>query len=198
MWSSQTDVALKELSNQMQEFLRSEPGVNNITDDYKPGREEIQIRVKDSVAAVTGVDTEVASYYVRTAMEGVEASNLRKGKDEIKIVIQNQNIFRDGMEDLDSINIINKYGLLTPITAVTDRTTVQGVEALYHNDYEKAITVLANVDEKVTSSNIVNGKIMEKFGQIGKEYPGYKIKFRGEQEETAIKLQNVTQRNLGD
>jgi multidrug efflux pump subunit AcrB len=26
---------------------------------------------------------------------------------------------------------------------------------------------------------------MEKFGQIGKEYPGYKIKFRGEQEETA-------------
>jgi multidrug efflux pump subunit AcrB len=176
---------LKELSNQMQEFLRKEPGVNNITDDYKPGRKEIQIRVKDSVAAVTGVDTEVASYYVRTAMEGVEASNLRKGKDEIKIVIQNQNIFRDGMEDLDSINIINKYGLLTPITAVTDRTTVQGVEALYHNDYEKAITVLANVDEKVTSSNIVNGKIMEKFGQIGKEYPGYKIKFRGEQEETA-------------
>lgn len=187
---------LKELSNKIQEFLRKEPGVNNITDDYKPGREEIQLRVKDRIAAVTGVDTEVTSYYVRTALEGMEVSTLRKGKDEIKIILQNQDMFRDGVEDLDSINIINKYGLLTPITAVTERKTVQGVEALYHNDFEKAITVLANVDEKISSSNIVNGKILDTFGQIGKDYPGYKIKFRGEQEETAKSMVSLAQAGI--
>ncbi|TGK82150.1 efflux RND transporter permease subunit [Leptospira noumeaensis] len=176
---------LKQISNEMQDFLRKQDGVININDDYKPGREEIQIRMKDTASAITGIDTEVTAYYVRTAMEGLEASNLRKGKDEVKIVIQNDDQFRDGMEDLDSIQISNKFGLLTPITAVTTKTTVQGIEALYHNDYEKAITVLADVDEAKTSSSIVNAKIVDEFGNIGKKYPGYKIKFRGEQEETA-------------
>lgn len=175
---------LKQISNEMQDFLRKEKGVININDDYKPGREEIQIRVKDTASAITGIDTEITAYYVRTAMEGIEASNLRKGKDEVRIIIQNDDRFRDGVEDLDSIRISNKFGLLTPITAVTTKTTVQGIEALYHNDYEKAITVLADVNEAVTSSSIVNGKIVDEFGNIGKKYPGYKIKFRGEQEET--------------
>ncbi|MCG6151269.1 efflux RND transporter permease subunit [Leptospira bandrabouensis] len=176
---------LKQISNEMQDFLRKQDGVININDDYKPGREEIQIRVKDTASAITGIDTEITAYYVRTAMEGLEASNLRKGKDEVRIIIQNDDKFRDGVEDLDSIQISNKFGLLTPITAVTTKTTVQGIEALYHNDYEKAITVLADVNEAITSSSIVNSKIVDEFGNIGKKYPGYKIKFRGEQEETA-------------
>ncbi|MCZ8157541.1 MAG: efflux RND transporter permease subunit [Leptospira sp.] len=176
---------LKAISEEMQSFLRKEPGVININDDYKRGRDEVQIRVKDQASAITGVDTETTAYYVRTAMEGVEVSNLRKGKDEIKIVLQNSDEYRDGTEDLDAIQITNKFGLLTPITAVTTKSVVQGIEALYHNDYEKAITVLADVDEKITTSNIVSDKIIENFGNIGKKYPGYKIKFRGEQEETA-------------
>ncbi|TGN20882.1 efflux RND transporter permease subunit [Leptospira idonii] len=176
---------LKTISEEMQTFLRSEKGVINIRDDYKRGREEIQIRVKDQASAMTGIDTELTAYYVRTAMEGVEASNLRRGKDEIKIVIQNEDKYRDGVEDLDEIQILNKNGLLTPITAVTTKTVVQGIEALYHNDYEKAITVLADVDEAVTSSNIVNEKILERYKNLGAKFPGYKIKFRGEQEETA-------------
>ncbi len=187
---------LKEISNQMQEFLKKEKGVRNITDDYKPGRQEIQIRLKDSVATMTGVDTDVTAYYVRTAMEGVEASNLRRGKDEIKVILQNEDSFRDGIEDLESINIVNKYGLLTPITAVTERKIVQGVEALYHNDYEKAITVLADVDESISTSSYVNGRIIEEFGEIGKKYPGYKIKFRGEQEETAKSMVSLAKAGL--
>ncbi|MDF3819812.1 efflux RND transporter permease subunit [Leptospira sp. 96542] len=176
---------LKIIAEEMKAFLRKEKGVININDDYKVGREEIQIRVKDTASAIAGIDTATTAYYVRTAMEGLEASNLRKGKDEIKIVILNDEKFRDGLEDLDSIQISNKFGLLTPITAVTTRNVVQGIEALYHNDYEKAITVLADVNEEETSSNIVNQKILDEFGSIGKKYPGYKIKFRGEQEETA-------------
>ncbi|GBF51085.1 cation/multidrug efflux pump [Leptospira ryugenii] len=182
---------LKLISEDMQSFLRSEPGVINITDDYKPGRSEIQIRVKDQASAITGIDTEVAASYVRTALEGIEASNIRKGKDEVKIVIQNSDQYRDNVNDLDDIKISNKFGLLTPITAVTTKNTVQGIEALYHNDYEKAITVLADVNEAKTSSNLVNQKILDKYSDIGKKYPGYKIKFRGEQEETAKSMASL-------
>jgi len=189
-------LTLKKISEEMQDFLKSIPGVRNITDDYKPGRQEIQIRVKDTASAITGVDTEVTSYYVRTAMEGVEASNLRKGKDEIKVILQNEDQYRDDESDLDKISIINKFGLLTPINAVTERKLVQGVEALYHNDFEKAITVLADVDESKNSSNAVNDQIIEKFGNLGKTYPGYKIKFRGEQEETAKSMVSLAKAGI--
>jgi multidrug efflux pump subunit AcrB len=175
---------LQEIAEQMKKMLREQPGVININDDYNFGREEIQIRVKDSASAITGIDTNTVATYVRTALEGLEAANLRKGKDEIKIVILNQDKYRDDPSDLDSIQIANRYGLLTPITAVTDRIIYQGVEAFFHNDFEKAITVTADVKETVTNSLTVNQKILDEFGKIGEKYPGYNIKFRGEQEET--------------
>lgn len=175
---------LQTISQEMQTLLRETPGVINIGDDYNFGREEIQIRVKDSSSALTGIDTQTVASFVRTAMEGIEAANLRKGKDEIKVMILNQDRFRNDSSDLDSIMIPNRYGLLTPLTAVTEKTVYKGVEAFFHNDFEKAITVTADVDEKTTSSIDVNQKIIQNFGNIGERYLGYGIKFRGEQEET--------------
>ncbi|WCL48917.1 efflux RND transporter permease subunit [Leptospira sp. GIMC2001] len=175
---------LEEISQEMKSMLRTMDGVINIGDDYNFGREEIQIRVKDANSALTGIDTSTVASYVRTAIEGVEAASLRKGKDEIKVMILNQDEFRSQTNDLDRIEIANRYGLLTPIGAVTTRNVYKGVEAYFHNDFEKAITVTADVNEEIITSGAVNEKILEYFSDIGKRYSGYAIKFRGEQEST--------------
>lgn len=172
------------IAEELKDLLRKTEGVININDDYNLGKEEIQIRVKDGTSSLTGIDTTTVANYVRTAIEGVEASNIRKGKDEIKIVLLNQDRFRDETSDLDNINIVNRYGLLTPIRAVTDRSVYQGIEAYFHNDFEKAITVTADIRQEITNASEVNGKIEDAFKDVGIRYPGYAIKFRGEQEDT--------------
>jgi multidrug efflux pump subunit AcrB len=184
------------ISEELKEMLSKTEGVININDDYNLGREEIQIRVKDGNSSLTGIDTSTVANYVRTAIEGVEASNIRKGKDEVKIVLLNQDQYRNDVTDLDNINIVNRYGLLTPIQAVSNRTIFQGIEAYFHNDFEKAITVTADIREDLTNAGEVNGKISDTFSDVGLRYPGYSIKFRGEQEETNKSMVSLAKATL--
>lgn len=85
---------------------------------------------------------------MRSAFEGNEASRFRIGKDEVRIKVQNDAQYRTSQDDIKKVNIINRNGLLTPISSFVNIRSEQGIEALLHFDYEKAITITADVDEK--------------------------------------------------
>lgn len=175
---------LKQISSNIQESLSKIQGVKNIADDYKKGREEIIVSLDPERSSRAGVTVARTASFVRGAFEGSEASRFRIGKDEIYIKVMNEEKFRSNFNDIYNIDIQNNYGLLTPISSIANIKTEQGVEALLHFDYEKAVTITANVDEKITSSGIVNSQILKEYESIGVKYPGYRIKFRGEQEDT--------------
>lgn len=105
---------------------------------------------------------------MRSAFEGNEASRFRIGKDEVRIKVQNDAQYRTSQDDIKKVNIINRNGLLTPISSFVNIRSEQGIEALLHFDYEKAITITADVDEKVVTSGMVNGSLMKQFADIEK------------------------------
>ena len=175
---------LKVISKEVQDFLASMQGVKNIADDYKKGREEIIIALDSAKSAATGISVATTANFVRSAFEGNEASRFRIGKEEVRIKVLNDDQYRMSQNDINRVNIINRYGLLTPISSIVNIRSEQGIEALLHFDFEKAITITANVDEKVTTSGIVNGKMIDKFKDIESKYPGYSMKFRGEEADT--------------
>ncbi|HNK59060.1 MAG TPA: efflux RND transporter permease subunit, partial [Leptospiraceae bacterium] len=175
---------LKEISNEIKDFLQSMNGVKNIADDYKKGREEIVLTLDSERAARAGISVATTANFVRSAFEGNEASRFRLGKDEVRIKVQNDAQYRTSQEDIKRVNIINRYGLFTPLASFVNIKNEQGIEALLHFDYEKAITITADVDEKIITSGMVNGSLAKQFGDLEKKYPGYSMKFRGEQEST--------------
>ncbi|MBK8398939.1 MAG: efflux RND transporter permease subunit [Leptospiraceae bacterium] len=175
---------LKIISKDVQDFLASMDGVKNIADDYKKGREEIIIALDSAKSAATGISVATTASFVRSAFEGNEASRFRIGKEEVRIKVLNDDQYRMSQNDINRVNIINRYGLLTPIYSIVNINSEQGIEALLHFDFEKAITITANVDEKITTSGIVNGKLIDKFKDVENKYPGYTLKFRGEEADT--------------
>lgn len=175
---------LKEIAAEIEAHLSSIQGVKNIADDYKKGREEIILSLDSTKSATTGISVATTANFVRSAFEGNEASRFRIGKDEVRIKVQNDAQYRTSQDDIKKVNIINRNGLLTPISSFVNIRSEQGIEALLHFDYEKAITITADVDEKVVTSGMVNGSLMKQFADIEKKYPGYSMKFRGEQEST--------------
>ncbi len=175
---------LKEISLEIQKSLSSIKGVKNITDDYNIGREEIIVNLSPEKATTAGVTVANTAQFVRGAFEGIEASRFRIGKDEIYIRVLNDDKFRSNQNDINKIDIQNRYGLLTPISSIANIKTEQGIEAYLHFDFEKAVTITANVDEKITSSGIVNDQILKEYKDLEKKLPGYRLKFRGEQEDS--------------
>jgi multidrug efflux pump subunit AcrB len=162
---------LKEIAAEIEAHLSSIQGVKNIADDYKKGREEIILSLDSTKSATTGISVATTANFVRSAFEGNEASRFRIGKDEVRIKVQNDAQYRTSQDDIKKVNIINRNGLLTPISSFVNIRSEQGIEALLHFDYEKAITITADVDEKVVTSGMVNGSLMKQFADIEKNIP---------------------------
>lgn len=175
---------LKKISTELQDFLHKQKGILNIADDYNPGREEIIIKLDENRAAMTGISTLDAATIIRTAYEGFEASKIRKDLDEITLRVLYNSEYRGERRFLKDIQIRNRSGLSTPLSQISSKKIETGPEALLHYDFERAITVTADVDESVITSNIANKKVLDHFKDISLRYPGYTIRFRGEQEST--------------
>lgn len=187
---------LKEISTEIESYLASIQGVKNIADDYKKGREEIVLSLDSTKSATTGISVATTANFVRSAFEGNEASRFRIGKEEVRIKVQNDAQYRTSQDDIKKVSIINRYGLLTPISSFVNIRTEQGIEALLHFDYEKAITITADVDEKIVTSGMVNSSLMKQFADLEKKYPGYSMKFRGEQESTNKSMASLASAGL--
>lgn len=182
---------LRKIAGEMKDYLGQVEGVINISDDYKFGREEVRVRLDLAKAAQVGVDTGVAARIVRAAFEGEEASTIRRGKEEIKIRVMYDDEFRARLEFLDTIRIPNRNGLFTPLGAISSTDSKVVPESLSHYDFERAVVVTADVREEQITSSQANDLVFKKFSDIPRRYPGYQLRFRGEQEDTQESMMSL-------
>ena len=138
---------LLKLAKEVTGYLETVKGVKNIAHDYKKGRDEVIVRLKDGLAAQAGIDTMQAANIIRTAYEGMPVSTIKKGKNEIDIRVQFQEKYSRNEESLKLIEMRNQYGLQTPLATVIKTTKQSSPESLSHFNFERAITITADVDE---------------------------------------------------
>lgn len=187
---------LQQISAEIREYLSSLEGVKNIADDYKTGREEVVVRLNEERAAQAGVSDSMAALMVRTAFEGFEASTLRRGRNEVTLRVLYDDEFRASAESLRAIEIPNRAGLYTTLGSISTLESSSGPESLSHFDFERAVTITADVDEKRLTSSDANRMIFEKFADISERYPGYALRARGEQEETLESMASLARAGL--
>lgn len=175
---------LKEISNSIQDYLKTLTGINNISDDYQTGRPELVLSVNDRVAAQTGITTAQVANVVRSVYEGLEVSTVRLNADEIPLRVKYAESYARDLNSLKNIEMVNRYGLATRLGSIISSEKKISAESLSHYDFERAITITADVDEKIITSGKANRLLLASFNNISKKYPGYQISLRGEQENT--------------
>ncbi|MBX7059786.1 MAG: efflux RND transporter permease subunit [Leptospirales bacterium] len=184
---------LREISAEVRAYLATIRGVKNIADDYRPGREEIIVRLNEERAATAGVSDQLAAQMVRSAYEGAEATTLRQGDREITIRVRYDEPFRRDLAALSEIAAPNRVGLRTTLGSISTLETRNGPESLSHYDFERAITILADVDEDIITSSEANALIFARFKDLSQRYPGYALKLRGEEQETNESMASLAQ-----
>ncbi|MBU1742578.1 MAG: efflux RND transporter permease subunit, partial [Proteobacteria bacterium] len=182
---------LRLIAEEIKAYLRSLPGVVDLKDDFNPGKREIIVRPYLQKALRLGLTADQIALATRTSFGGTKASDIRRGRDEIDIVVKLAQRFRDNPSFVDQIKVKNLKGKLVPFRAVADRIFVRGLSTVKRYERKRAITVTANVNKAVTTSNQVNRLLMAKFADLGKRYPGYDLAFGGEHEEQQESLQSL-------
>ncbi len=134
---------------------------------------------------MTGVSVNDIAQAIHASFEGVKASSIRDGEDEIGLRVRFPESARKRIKSLNDVKISNNRGGLVPLGKVTMLNTTPGYAQINRLNFKRIIQVQANVDTDKITSIEVNKNIQKKFHDISEQYPGYTVLYGGEQEDTS-------------
>jgi len=174
---------LEEVAELVKEELAKMEGVLDIKDDFEQGKKELRIKIDEEKAALFGMNTLGIASSVRNAYLGIKASILRDADEEIDVIVKFNSDARDNIENFRNIKVATFDGRYISLKDIAELEIEKGYSVINRFDGERAITVSADIDNNVTSAVKANNELIERFKDISREFPGYKLDFRGEFQE---------------
>ncbi len=175
---------VKPLVEEVKRILAAMPGVMDIKDNLNPGKDILTVRVNPDRAAAYGLSPLQIGAEVRAANDGVVASVFRDGDEEIDIVVKLEAADRNSAAALRSLKLATSAGDMVPLENVADVTLLPGPAKVRHRDFERAVSVTADLDEEVTSSVRANQAFAAEMPDLLARFPGFTIELGGEYEKT--------------
>ena len=129
-------------------------GVHDLGDDHEAGQREMQIEMLDSARAL-GYTTRYLATEVRGAFFGLEARTLQRGREDVDIVVRYPEDRRKHVYELADMRVKSPGGEMVPLSEIARVREDEGVSAIQRVDQRRAVTVLGDVDQVVTTSEEV-------------------------------------------
>jgi multidrug efflux pump subunit AcrB len=153
------DDRIRDLSEQVREYLKSYPGVFDIQDNYSSGKEEIKLNIKP-IANTLGLSQSSIAAQVRQAIYGFEAQRIQRGTDEVKVMVRYPLINRSSITDVSNIPIQSPRGDSTiPLYELASLEASQSPSAIYHDQQRRAVTISANINAEQFDLNIIRADL---------------------------------------
>ena len=157
-------------------------GLVDLTDNLNTGRPEFQVDIDRERAAQFGLSTSQVAQTVRAAINGIEASTYRDGKDEYDITVRLQEADREDLRTLQSLTILDE-DVQIPLVSVADINVGSGLGSVTRLDQARVVTVQGDVAEGFNGNAVlaqVQGFLADYISDLP---PGYSVEYTGESEE---------------
>ncbi|MCG8374312.1 MAG: efflux RND transporter permease subunit [Balneolales bacterium] len=118
--------------------------MDGLESDLPEPRPEIKVTVDREKAALYELNTNTIGFTVRQAINGVEASKFRDGKEEYDIIVRLSDEYRDDMSTLGDLTIFHE-GTQVPLSEVASWEVSDGLGGIKHKESERVITISADV-----------------------------------------------------
>jgi len=180
------DVAqLREAAAELKDELARIDGVQEITDTFRGGRDELVVDVRPSAQALGLTQLEVARQ-VRQGFYGEEAQRIQRGRHEVKVMVRYPNDDRHSLSGVERMRIRTPSGGEVPFDAVASVDLQRGYATIERSDRKRIVTVKADVDEKIANATEIQQSISGGvLPGILARHPGVTYSLEGEQKEQA-------------
>lgn len=172
------------IAGQVKEFLATLPGVVDIRDSIEDGKRQWLVIPDERESAFAGLDAERISRDLFWATDGLETSTIQRSDEEVKIRVRLRPEDRNEAGDFLRLDVLNEQGRPVNLARVARVEERRGPPFLPRYNYKPAVSVSADVDEKVSTSREANAAVRARFADIAARHPGYELIYGGEEEET--------------
>jgi multidrug efflux pump subunit AcrB len=178
---------LKSAAREVEKRLGALPGLVNIANDFPKGKTEFRVRLDEDRAARAGLDTAQIGRTILGAFRGLEASRLRWGNDEVIVRVKMDERYSHDPEVVRNLIIKGPQGMVD-LASLARVELVSGIPRVKRLNQERIITVSADVDSRVTTSNEANNLIRPWLPELLAAHPRLAIDLAGENEDTERSL----------
>jgi multidrug efflux pump subunit AcrB len=176
---------LKAASQELQGWLARYRGVFDLTDDLRPGKPELRLRLREGALAL-GLDATLVASQLRAAFYGTTASEIQVNSQAYEIDVRLARADRASLSDLEAFRIITPGGAQVPLSAVATLERDRGFSRIQRVDGVRTVTVSGDLDTRIANAReIVNHTQHEFMPELFERYPGVSAGVEGQSKDTA-------------
>ena len=170
---------LEDLGLAFRDIIRNVPGTTEVKLDVEDGEPEARIIVDRNRASMYGVSVAEVANGLKASIEGVKATTLKTGEDEIDVVISLDEGTRSSIENMKQIEIFTASGKKVTVGQIADIEFDNSPTQIARANQVRTISVNSDITDRDLGSVVADiEKELEK-------YPlpdGYSYEFSGEQD----------------
>ncbi|MBL7207000.1 MAG: efflux RND transporter permease subunit [Desulfobacterales bacterium] len=179
---------LRQAADELKAEIRTYPGTFDIMDNFKPGKEEKQVKIKEGARSL-GVTMSNIARQLRQAFYGDEALRIQRGRDDLKVMVRYAESDRRSISGIEDMRIRTIDGQEIPIEEVADITYGRAYSVIRRVDRKRVITVISNLDESIANASKIVADINKDFlPKLIERYPGLEYDLEGQEKRTRESL----------
>ena len=159
-------------------------GLVDVRDNLGSGRPEYRIEIDRERAAAFGLSTQQVAFAVRGAVNGIEASQYRDGKDEYDVTVRLREEDRDNLGQLESLTILNE-GQQVPLVSVARIVPASGLGSVTRLGQERVVTVQGDAAPGANAQAVLQQAQAYLADDVAAIPAGYEVEYTGESEDQA-------------
>ena len=149
---------LQQVTEELKARLADYPGVYNVSDSFREGKEEIRLSIKP-VAEQLGLTLSDLARQVRQGFYGEEAQRIQRGRDDVRIMVRYPATERRSLGDLESMRIRTPEGTEVPFSTVAVADYGRGYASINRVDRRRTINITADVDSSQANENEIMAEV---------------------------------------
>jgi len=173
---------LRTVATRLKAELSGYPGVRDISDSFRAGKRELELRVTPEAEAA-GLSQQALSRQVRQAFYGEEVQRIQRGRDEIKVMVRFPDAERRSLADLEGMRVRAPGGIEIPLVTAATTEMSRGPATIARTDRRRVLDVTADVDfDRGNSNEIIADLESNVLPALLADFPGVRYSFEGQQE----------------
>jgi len=167
------------------------PGTFDITDNFRPGKMEMQIHIQKGAKSLGITMADIATQ-IRQAYYGDEALKIQRGKDDIKVMVRYSQKERESESSIDDLRIRTRDGRQIPLNQVARIEMERGYSTIQRIDRKRIITVISDINEDVANAREIVENLKHNYlNSLVNQFPGVTYDLEGQAKRTEESINSL-------
>ncbi len=174
---------LRAFALALKDELRSYPGVQDLSDSFRAGKKELELRITPEAEAAGLTQAELARQ-VRQAFYGEEAQRIQRGRDDVKVMVRLPEERRRSMLAVDELRLRTPDGSEIPFATAATAELSRGPASIQRTHRRRVVNVTADVDLNRGNANEILADLEASvLPRLMADHPGVRYSLEGERQE---------------